>query len=179
MSAPIWLTNSGDLGIIPEQEYFEFFFDAYNPAGGSLTYSLIAGQLPTGLEIKSNGSMLGIPSGKLGGVPSAVEKVTVSEFTIRITNSNYLVADRTFSITVAGILPQTIIPASADLGTFVDGTFIELDINTIEPNPYLDSTFSIIEGELPLGLSLDPITGIISGYAIPVVTGQSSGNSKQ
>ena len=177
MSAPIWLTNSGDLGIIPEQEYFEFFFDAYNPAGGSLTYSLIAGQLPTGLEIKSNGSMLGIPSGKLGGVPSAVEKVTVSEFTIRITNSNYLVADRTFSITVAGILPQTIIPASADLGTFVDGTFIELDINTIEPNPYLDSTFSIIEGELPLGLSLDPITGIISGYAIPVVTGQSAGNS--
>ena len=99
--------------------------------------------------------MLGIPSGKLGGVPSAVEKVTISEFTIRITNSNYLVADRTFSITVAGILPQTIIPVSTDLGTYVDGTFIELDINTIESNPYLDSTFSIIEGELPLGLSLN------------------------
>ena len=57
MSAPIWLTNSGDLGIIPEQEYFEFFFDAYNPGGGSLSYSLIAGNLPNGLEIKSNGSM--------------------------------------------------------------------------------------------------------------------------
>ena len=177
MSSPIWLTKSGDLGIIPEQEYFEFFFDAYNPSGGALSYSLIAGNLPNGLEIRPNGSMLGIPSGKIGGTPSAVAKVTTSEFTIRITNSSDLVADRTFNLTVAGILPQTITPTATNLGIFVDGTFIELDINTIEPNPYVESTFSIIEGELPIGLSLNPITGVISGYAEPVTTGQSAGNS--
>lgn len=177
MLAPIWLTNAGDLGIIPEEEYFEYFFDAYNPAGGSLTYTLISGSLPSGLEIKPNGSMFGIPYGKVGGVPTAVTKVTTSEFTLRISNTAGLVADRTFSLTVAGILPQVITPLATSLGTFVDGSFIEIDINTIESNPFLESTFSIIEGSLPPGLELNPITGVISGYAIPVATGQSAENT--
>ena len=172
MTAPIWLTPQGDLGIIPEQEYYEFFFDAYNPGGGSLTYSVISGQLPVGLEVKPNGTMFGIPSGKVGGVPAAVDKVTTSEFTLRIKNSANKVADRTFSITIAGILPQTIIPTATSLGTYVDGSYVYVDINTIEPNPLLESTFSIIEGELPGGLALDPITGVIKGYLTPFVSNQ-------
>jgi hypothetical protein len=172
MAAPIWLTPPGDLGIIPEQEYYEFFFDAYNPGGGSLTYSLISGALPVGLEVKPNGTMFGIPSGKVGGVPAAVDKVTTSEFTLRIKNSNNLVADRTFTITIAGILPQTIIPDVTSLGTYVDGTYVYVDINTIEPNPLLESKFSVISGELPSGLSLDPITGVIKGYLTPFVSSQ-------
>lgn len=172
MTAPIWLTPSGDLGIIPEQEYYEFFFDAYNPGGGSLTYSVISGQLPVGLEVKPNGTIFGIPSGKVGGVPAAVDKVTTSEFTLRIKNSVNKVADRTFSITIAGILPQTIIPTATSLGTYVDGSYVYVDINTIEPNPLLDSTFSIIGGELPGGLALDPITGVIKGYLTPFVSNQ-------
>ena len=172
MTAPIWLTPPGDLGIIPEQEYYEFFFDAYNPGGGALTYSLISGQLPVGLEVKPNGTMFGIPSGKVGGVPAAVDKVTTSEFTLRIKNSINKVADRTFSITIAGILPQTIIPEATSLGTYVDGSYVEVDINTIEPNPLLESTFSIIDGELPGGLSLNPITGVIKGYLTPFVSDQ-------
>ena len=172
MAAPIWLTPQGDLGIIPEQEYYEFLFDAYNPGGGNLTYSLISGALPVGLELKPNGSMFGIPSGKVGGVPAAVDKVTISEFTLRIKNNANKIADRTFSITVAGILPQTIVPLATSLGTYVDGSYVYLDINTIEPNPLLESTFSIIDGELPLGLSLDGTTGVIKGYLEPFVSEQ-------
>lgn len=177
MQAPIWITAAGDLGIIPQEEYFEFFFDAYNPAGGNLTYSLISGSLPAGIEIRPNGTMAGIPVGKLGGVPSAVSKITTSEFTIRIKNSANLVADRTFFITVAGILPQTIVPNTVSLGTCLDGTFFYADINTIESNDLLVSTFSIINGELPPGVTLDPITGIISGYIIPTATAQTAENT--
>lgn len=172
MSVPIWLTQSGDLGIIPEQEYYEFMFDAYNQLGGSLTYSVISGKLPAGLEIKQNGLMLGIPAGEISGVPATVNKVTTSKFTIRIKNSQGAVADRTFSLTVAGLLPQEIIPTSTSLGTYVDGSYVYVDINTIEPNPLFTSTFSVISGTLPGGLTLDPITGVISGYLNPVVSTQ-------
>lgn len=177
MSVPIWLTPQGDLGIIPEQEYYEFFFDAYNPAGGNLTYSLISGSLPSGLEVRPNGTMLGIPVGRVAGVTLAVPKVTTSTFTLRIRNNQNFITDRTFSITVAGILPQTFTPTAANLGTFLDGTYVYVDINTIEPNRFLQSTFSIIEGELPPGLTFNEITGVIKGYITPVVSSQSAENT--
>lgn len=177
MSVPIWLTPQGDLGIIPEQEYYEFFFDAYNPAGGNLVYTLISGSLPSGLEIRPNGTMIGIPVGRVAGVTLAVPKVTTSTFTIRIKNNQNFIADRTFSITVAGILPQTFTPSSASLGTYLDGTYVYVDINTIEPNRFLQSTFSIIEGELPPGLTFNETTGIIKGYITPVISSQSAENT--
>jgi hypothetical protein len=177
MAAPIWLTPAGDLGIIPEEEYYEFFFDAYNTSGGDLTYSLIAGSLPSGLEIRPNGSMLGIPLGRVAGVALAVPKVTTSTFTIRVKNNQNLIADRTFSITVAGILPQTFTPASQNLGIYLDGTYVYVDINTIEPNRYLQSVFSIIDGELPPGLTFDTITGVIKGYITPAISTQSTENT--
>jgi len=174
MAAPIWLTAAGDLGIIPEEEYFELFLDAYNPGGGSVTFTLIAGSLPQGIELTAAGIISGIPTGKIGGVPAAVSKVTTSTFTVRISNSQDLVADRTFDLTVAGILPQSIIPTASSLGTYLDGTYFYADINTIEPNQYLQSTFSIIAGELPPGVSLNTITGVISGYITPVDATQSA-----
>lgn len=170
MAAPIWLTPAGDLGIIPEEEYYEFFFDAYNTSGGDLTYSLIAGSLPSGLEIRPNGSMLGIPVGRVAGVALAVPKVTTSTFTLRVKNNQNLIADRTFNITVAGILPQTFTPAASNLGLYLDGTYVYIDINTIEPNRFLQSTFSIIDGELPPGLTFNTTTGLIKGYLTPVVS---------
>lgn len=180
MTAPVWITPAGDLGIIPEQEYYEFHFDSYNPGGGLLTYRVIAGNLPAGLEIKNNGLVLGIPTpghSEIAGVPAEVTKVTVSTFTIRVTNNESLVADRTFSLTVAGILPQEIIPVSTSLGAYVDGSYVEVDLNTVEPNSLLTSTFRIVGGELPPGLFLNPITGVISGYVYPLDTQQTATNT--
>lgn len=174
MSIPIWLTPAGDLGIIPEEEYYEFSFDAYVAGGGSLTYSLISGSLPKGIEIKSDGTMVGMPIGSIGGVPAASNKITTSTFTIRITSAALEVADRTFSLTVAGILPQTIIPSSSNLGSYIDGSYLYIDINTIESNQFLTSTFSIIDGELPPGVSLNSTNGILSGYIRPFVSSQTT-----
>lgn len=174
MNAPIWLTPAGDLGIIPQQEFYEFALDAYTPGGGAITYSLISGSLPEGLELKGDGSVMGIPTAEVQGVAAAVAKITTSTFTVRAKNTANKVADRTFSITVAGILPQVITPTSTNLGTYIDGTYVEIDINTIESNNLLESVFSIISGALPPGLSLNPITGVISGFLTPTPTEQSA-----
>ena len=58
MAACIWLTPAGDLGIIPELEYYELPLDAYNPAGGQPTFTLISGSLPNGLELYDDGRIL-------------------------------------------------------------------------------------------------------------------------
>lgn len=174
MNAPIWLTPAGDLGIIPQQEFYEFVLDAYTPGGGALTYTVISGSLPTGLELRSDGSVMGIPTAEVQGVAAAVAKITTSTFTVRAKNTANKVADRTFSITVAGILPQIITPTSTNLGTFIDGTYVEIDINTVESNNLLESVFSIISGALPPGLSLNPITGVISGFLTPTPSEQSA-----
>lgn len=177
MTIPIWLTPAGDLGIIPEEEYYEFSFDAYVVGGGTPTYSLVAGRLPNGLEIKSDGTMAGMPIGSIGGVPAASNKITTSTFTLRITSPDFEVADRTFSLTVAGILPQIITPVQENLGSYIDGSYLYIDINTIESNQYLTSTFSIIDGELPPGISLNTITGILSGYIRPFISDQTASNT--
>jgi len=177
MSIPIWLTPAGDLGIIPEEEYYEFSFDAYVVGGGSPTYSLVSGKLPTGLEIKSDGTMIGMPLGTIGGIPLASNKITTSVFTLRITSPDFEVADRTFSITVAGILPQRIIPFQENLGSYIDGSYLLIDLNTIESNQFLTSTFSVIDGELPPGIKLDQKTGILSGYIIPFISDQTASNT--
>lgn len=172
MAAAIWLTPAGDLGIIPELEYYELPLDAYNPAGGYVQFTLIAGSLPAGLELYDDGRILGIPVlGQVRGVPIAVNKVTTSTFTIRIKNIENKVSDRTFNLTVAGIDPPVIEPESSTLGTYLDGTLVDIQLEAIEANPLLTAAFSLIAGELPPGLTLSA-DGRIYGYIRPVTSTQ-------
>ena len=172
MAAAIWLTPAGNLGIIPEQEFYQLPLDAYNPTGGTLTYKLIAGKLPIGLQLDTTGVILGIPvKDQILGTPAAVNKVTTSTFTLRVTNSQGLVTDRTFSLTVAGLTPPIIKPEPGSLGTFVDGQYVDVSITAIESNSLLTPTFSIISGSLPPGLTLAS-TGRISGYINPTISTQ-------
>lgn len=174
-TAPIWITPAGDLGIIPELEYYELPLDAYNPAGGAaVTFTIIAGSLPAGLELYDDGTILGIPVlGEVRGVPAAVSKVTTSTFTIRSKNYLNQVADRTFTLTVAGILPPIIIPTTENLGTYLDGNYVEIQLDAIEPNNILTPVFSIIAGSLPTGLTMSS-TGLIKGYIRPITSEQTT-----
>lgn len=172
MAAAIWLTPAGDLGIIPELEYYEIPLDAYNTSGGELRFTLISGNLPSGLELYDDGRILGIPVlGQVRGVPMAVNKVTTSTFTIRIRNNENRVSDRTFSLTVAGILPPILVPSSSALGSFIDGAFVDIQLEAIEANPLLTATFNILSGELPPGLTLTS-DGRIYGYIRPLSSSQ-------
>jgi len=176
-TAPIWITPAGDLGIIPELEYYELPLDAYNPAGGAaVTFQLVSGALPDGLQLYDDGRILGIPVlGQIRGVPSAVSKVTTSTFTVRCKNYLNQVADRTFTITVAGIIPPVIIPTTENLGTYLDGNYVEIQLEAIEPNNLLTPVFSIIAGSLPTGLTLSQ-TGLIKGYIRPITSDQTTDN---
>ena len=172
MAVPIWLTPPGDLGIIPELEYYQLALDAYNPEGGDLTYTLISGQLPTGLRIESSGNIAGIPiKGEVVGVPGAVSKTITSKFSIRITNAQGKIADRTFQLTVAGLVPPVIKPESGSLGRFIDASYVSIQLTAIEANYLLTPVFSILNGELPPGLTLSS-SGLISGYITPVANTQ-------
>lgn len=175
--AAIWLTPAGNLGIIPELEYYDLPLDAYSPTGGPLTFRLISGSLPAGLEIYDDGRILGIPVlGQIRGVPQAINKVTTSEFTVRITDTDNKVTDRTFSLTIAGLTPPVIVPENTELGTFIDGTYVDIQLDAIESNSLLIATFSLLDGELPPGLQLTA-EGRIYGYIRPTPSEQTDDNT--
>lgn len=161
MAAPVWITRAGDLGVIPELVYYEFNLDAYQPGGGSLVYTLVAGELPQGLSLSS----LGV----ITGIPGSVIAVASNEFTIRITNTSNQVTDRTFRISVAAVTPPTIVPATTDLGDFIAGSLVDIQLSTINSNENLTTAYRITSGALPAGLSLS-VDGLIYGYLTPVAS---------
>ena len=59
MALPKWITPAGNLGIVPELEYYEFPLDAYDASAGTLIFSLISGRLPSGLQIINTGKIQG------------------------------------------------------------------------------------------------------------------------
>jgi hypothetical protein len=160
MAQPKWITPPNDLGIVPELEYYEFLLDAYDPTGGGLTFSLVSGRLPLGLQIIPSGKIQGIPVSELSGDTDVLYR-----FSIRAKNTDKQVADRTFSITITNIAPPIITPKNIDLGTYFDGTLINVQLEAIDASPNASLTWQLIDGELPKGLSLSQ-SGKLNGYLI-------------
>lgn len=167
MAAAIWLTPAGNLGTIPESVYYQYQFDAYNPGGGNLVYSLIAGSLPSGILLSS--------AGMLYGIPNAVVQETTSTFTVRITNSESVITDRTFSLAIGFIIPPVIIPEPGSLGRYIAGNWVDIQLTATEPTGSLTSVFTLNSGELPSGLTLTS-AGRIYGYLIPPISPDSIPN---
>ena len=158
MAKIIWLTPAGDLGVIPELEYYEKQFDAYNSEGGAVTYKVTAGSLPAGLTLSS--------SGLLSGIPDSVTIGTAFTFAVRATNG-VIVTDRTFSLTVTNnVIPQ-LKPDSGSLGDYFITDYIDLQLYTepTDPDPAasLPMVFTLQSGTLPPGLTLST-DGKLLGY---------------
>lgn len=110
--------------------------------------------------------------GYLQGVPTILDPVAVNEsrlyrFTIRATNSLGHVNDRAFSLNVTNINGPIIEPQTVFLGSYFDGSYYSRQLELIQLNPEVQVEWSISQGELPPGLSLDA-NGVISGYFEPV-----------
>jgi hypothetical protein len=164
MALPKWITSAGQLGIIPELEYYDYDLDAYDASGGTLVYSHISGKLPLGIQLIPTGKLQGIPVSELGGD----QNVTYT-FTIRVKNSvtNGL-ADRTFNITVSNVAPPIIIPRDVDLGLRFDGTILNIQLEAIEATPGATLSWRLKDGELPPGISLSA-GGLLYGYIQPII----------
>lgn len=238
MASPIWITPAGSLGTIPDQEFYQFLLEVYNPipptpVTGTLNFTqmsktvtgngthfiaelspgerlfnndgvnlgivteiiddvtlkiyqealnteigtvvfraetvqfdVISGTLPLGLHLDQFGNMFGVPiNGELEGVPAAITKVTTNTFTVRAKNSLGALADRTFSITVAGVNPPVISPKDVSLGEYFDGDLFSVQLQAANFTPS-SLTWSLVSGALPPGVTLSP-TGLIQGFIEP------------
>lgn len=168
MAAPYWITDAGDLGTIQELEFYNLQLVGRDPEESSnntgLTFTLLAGQLPDGIALAHTGLIDGIPTqrSKLKGVPYEVSENVTSTFVVRITDAEDLIADRTFSLTVAGPDSPVWSTPSGKLADVHDGDEVNLSIAATDSDG--DSlTYSIFNGHLPPGLTLNTSTGAITG----------------
>ena len=165
MATPVWTTTAGKLDTFNEDSASSFQLEANTSDSTAITYSLIAGNLPSGMSLTT--------SGLLTGTPAQVAKRTLYTFVVRATAGSS-VTDRTFSLDIEGQDAPTFTTSSGQLelddstrvglywvldGEHVNFQFQATDIDT---RTGADLTFKIISGILPPGLTLSA-SGLLSG----------------
>ena len=157
--AATWITPAGSLGIIPELTSYNLTLQTYSP-GSSVVYTLVAGSLPAGLLLDSNGTIYGNTLN--------VNSTVTSNFTVRATDTVSAVSDRTFNLTVAQIESPNITPQSGNLASVIEGDFYTQIFSLVDSAPFGNIVWSIDSGTAPNGLSINSSTGNLSGYVQPI-----------
>jgi hypothetical protein len=127
-----------------------------------VSYKFLAGQLPPGIYVTSTGN--------LQGVPIVTDTTNVNRsysFSIRASDSNGLVSDRSFTMTISNIVPPQITPRITALDEVFDGSYYSLQLDATEVNPSATLTWTLKNGSLPNGLSLSS-SGLLSGFILPL-----------
>ena len=159
---PIWITPVGSLGVFPTEIYtYTTLSGVASLPATTITYSLISGTLPSGMKLSS--------SGVISGTPTLVSKETTSEFTVRITDNNDNIRDRTFNMTISGTASPSFTVPDGNILQTLDSIWTELPLTYNNPNPNNKVTISISEGALPPGLEINTY-GLIRGYPEPPIT---------
>jgi len=165
MAAPVWQTTAGLLGVINERDFYSVTLSATDSDGDDLTYSKIAGTLPTGIELTSGGV--------LQGVPTEVPTRALYTFVVRASDGNN-VADRSFNLQVQGQDAPTFSTASGQLDLsdssrvgfkwVLDGAYIEYQIQAsdIDTATGKSLVYDIVSGSLPSGVQMNT-TGLVYG----------------
>jgi hypothetical protein len=164
MSGPVWITPAGFLGTLSERRTISIPVVA---TGTGITYSVISGQLPTGVYLNTS-------TGLLLGTPVSVALDIESTFVIRAKDSNNSVADRTFGFITSGvdapvwITPQGVLPVGVNGELYtINQQYVnyqlraETDILLSGNN--LKYYIADNQGQLPPGLTLSQ-DGTIKGY---------------
>ena len=158
MSTITWITKKGNLGTVPESQFFSQQFEAVDSDAQPLIYSFISGELPGGMYITRLGELRGVPT-----ILSPVSQTAVYAFTVRAINPQGRVADRSFSISVSNIAGPQILPRPNLVGAFFDGEYLEYQFASINDNPVATQTWSVLAGNIPPGTTLSS-DGKLSGY---------------
>jgi hypothetical protein len=158
MSTITWATPKGNLGIVPESQYYSKILEAVDSDEQPLFYSFISGTLPAGMYVTTLGILRGIPT-----LQSQLTQVSTFSFTIRATNPAGKVADRSFSIQVTNLNGPQFLPRPDLIGAYFDGSYLSYQFNAISDNPSAVNNFKIVNGSLPEGVSLSS-TGLLTGF---------------
>jgi hypothetical protein len=173
---PIWITPPGSLGTVPEGAFYQVPLQVDEPGGDPVYFQAIAGTLPAGIECTQDGVIQGVPTNVVTVADEAIiagVNVT-SKFAIRAYTTKTIggltvinrLADRTFTLTVAGQNSPSWITPAGTLGEFWIGELlqpgIQLEYTTNNPDN-IPPSISLYSGSLPNGLTLSS-TGLISGY---------------
>jgi hypothetical protein len=158
MSVINWITPRGDLGTLPESQYYYYQLAAEDSDEQPLVYSLISGSAPAGVYVSRSGELRGVPT--LVG-PSEQKKIF--SFTIRATNPVGNVADRFFSITVSNTAGPQFVPRPDLIGAWFDGTYLSYQFTSVNNNVAANNTYKILQGTLPPGITLTS-DGLLSGF---------------
>lgn len=142
-------------------------------------YEMIAGSLPPGIQCTRTGLIEGVPKAvvSLQGVPLEVAENVTSTFTARMYTERYLpdgsveidrINDRTFALTVTGQDAPTFITPAGLIGTYYDGSEVDIQILFTDRDPGDVARVQLFSGELPPGLTVST-SGLISGAISPLV----------
>ena len=169
MATPVWTTTAGKIATINEQVAYSLQLEANDPVAmgdsTAITYSVIAGSLPAGMQVTTDGL--------LTGTPAEVAKRTLYTFVVRAT-AGTAITDRTFSLDVQGADTPTFTTASGQLqlddstsvGLYwvIDGSSISLQMQATDSDTRAGQTlvYEIVQGSLPPGVTMSK-SGLISG----------------
>lgn len=167
--AVTWITPAGDLGTVTERQILNIIIQATSEEG-SISYSLIAGNLPRGLRLESS-------TGTIKGSATEVRRFTTSRFVIRA-NDGADIEDRTFSISVDGsdvprwLTEQGFLKVGNGDNYFVlDNEQVNFALSALDSDLIAGDTLEYYlipnGGDLPPGLSLSR-DGMISGFTDPI-----------
>lgn len=180
MAQPTWITPAGTLAEINEGEsytqvlvandidYTNLSADATDISCDSnkgttdgylpLVFSVIAGQLPTGLELSTGGT--------ISGTPSEVKIRTEKQFVVRATNGIES-ADQTFTLFVEGSDAPTWTTPAGQIGTIADGQFFSFQLEASDTDGDI-KFYRVDTGNLPNDVVLNTSTGLLSGVIRPI-----------
>ena len=114
------------------------------------SWSLSTGSLPTGLTLTA---ATGVISGTVGA------SATTQTFTVSITDANGVTATQSITLTVN--TPPTVTTTTLASATDTQTGYAQTLAATNGTTPY--STWSVSTGSLPTGLTLNALSGVISG----------------
>ena len=157
MATPVWTTTAGKLATFAEDSSYSLQLEANTSDSTAITYSVIAGSLPTGMSVTS--------TGLLTGTPAKVAKRTLYTFVVRAT-AGATITDRTFSLDIEGQDAPTFTTSSGQLqlddstrvGLYwvLDGEHVDFQFEATDLDTRAGSSlkFELESGILPPGLTL-------------------------
>lgn len=158
MTAIIWKTAK-DLGVLADGSFFEKQLEATS-TGQPLTYTVISGELPNGIELTNGGLLTGVPQLRLS---KNTELNYRASFTVRAENAIGKIADKTFTVLISGLQAPTITTVTTDLGAYYDGSYFRYQLVAVDDHPGSVMTWKLIRGRLPPGITLNQ-SGLLEGF---------------